>query len=314
MTQTPNTILDLDNKQIFIWDQGCIRIYERQGRSQKRYQYVRPHRHNSFPIGCIPVTGTFQAGQFIIDGSLPFTSLPVTLNAATNDRQTIMLRGIQHTTLIHITTQAIWDGQAILATDGSVKDDIATYAWVLSTTHDIIGPDIKGGGLLPPSAPYAHHVSKHLEAAALYAALQWIALVEKKYPDTTNCASNSPPLPIPIDNQSVIDDIQWPIQDTTPTFHTMSPDYNIIQAIRTIIPTLPIKLDIFHIKGHQDRTKAFEDLTPYAQLNVLADKHTKQLHNIPANQIGMFPQWIPGTTAALFHGTQQITTNVPNYI
>ena len=81
-----------------------------------------------------------------------------------------------------------------------------------------------------------------------------------------------------------------------------------------IIPTLPIKLDIFHIKGHQDRTKAFKDLTPYAQLNILADKHAEQLHHTPANQIGMFPQWIPGTTAALFHRAQQITTNVPNYI
>ena len=199
-------------------------------------------------------------------------------------------------------------------TDGSVKDDIATYSWILSTTNDNIGPDIKGSGLLPPSALYAHHASKHLEAAALYVALQWIDLVLKKYPDTTTCAGDSPPLLIPIDNQLVIDDIQQPIQDTTPTFHTMSPDYDIIQAIRTLIPTLPIKLDIFHIKGHQDRTKAFEDLTPYAQLNVLADKYAEQLHTIPANQIGMFPQWIPGTKAALFHGTQQITTNVPDYI
>ena len=173
------------------------------------------------------------------------------MNPATNDRQ-IMLRGLQYNTLLNIAAQAIWDGQAILATDGSVKNEIATYAWVLSTTNDVIGLDIKGGGLLPPSAPYTNHASKHPEAAVLYMALQWIDLTLKKYPHTTNSAGDSPPLPIPIDNQSVIDNIQWPIQDTTLTFHTMSPDYNIIQAIRTIIPTLPIKLDIFHIKGHQD--------------------------------------------------------------
>ena len=195
---------------------------------------------------------------------------PVQMNPATTDRQ-LMLRGIQHTTPLHIAAQSLWDGQAILATDGSIKDDIATYAWVLSTTNDAIGPDIKGGGLLPPSAPYANHASKCLEAAALYAALQWIDLTLKKYPDTTNSTGESPPLPIPIVNQSVIDDIQRHIDDTTPTFNMMNPDYDIIQAIRTIIPTLPIKLDIFHIKGHQDRTKAFKDLSPYAQLNVLAD-------------------------------------------
>ena len=74
------------------------------------------------------------------------------------------------------------------------------------------------------------------------------------------------------------------------------------------------ELDIFHVKGHQDQTKAFEDLTPYAQLNVLADRYAEQLHTMPANQISMFPHWIPGTKAALFHGAQQITTNVPDNI
>ena len=94
----------------------------------------------------------------------------------------------------------------------------------------------------------------------------------------------------------------------------MSPDYDIIQAICKLIPTLPIKVDIFHIKGHQDWTKAFEELTPYAQLNVLANQHAECLHTMPTNQIGIFPHWIHGTEAALFHGTQQITTNVPNYM
>ena len=234
-------------------------------------------------------------------------------NPATNDRQ-LMLRGTQHTTLLHIAAQSLWDGQAILATDGSVKDDVATYAWVISTTNDTVGPDIKGGSLLPPSAPYANCASKRPEAAALYAALQWIELILTKYPDTTNSAGESPPLPIPIDNKSVINDIQRPTDTTTPIFNTMTPDYDIIQAIRKIIPKLPIKLDIFHIKGHQDRTKAFEELSPYAQLNVLADRHAEQLHHTPANHIGMFPQWIPGTEAALFHGNLQITSHVSDYI
>ena len=220
-----------------------------------------------------------------------------------------MLCRTQHSTLINIAAQAIWDGQAILATDGSVKDNIATYAWVLSTTNDIISQDITGGGLLPPSALYANHASKCLEAAALHATLQWIDLILKKYPDTTTCAGDSPPLPIPIDNQLVIDNIQRPIEETTPIYHTMSPNYNIIQAICKLILTLPIKLDIFHIKGYQGWTKAFEDLTPYAQLNVLADQYAKWLHTMPANHIGIFPHWIPGTEAALFHGAQQITTS-----
>ena len=68
-TQTWNTVLEPKSMQIFIWDQGCVYIYKHQGQSKKWHWYVWPHNHNSFPIGCIPVTGKFQAGQFIIDGS-----------------------------------------------------------------------------------------------------------------------------------------------------------------------------------------------------------------------------------------------------
>ena len=66
-----------------------------------------------------------------------------------------MHHGTHCHTPLPITTQAIWDGQAILATDGLVKQNIATYAWIISTTNNTIGQDVTGGGLLPPSAPYA---------------------------------------------------------------------------------------------------------------------------------------------------------------
>ena len=55
-------------------------------------------------------------------------------------------------------------------------------------------------------------------------------------------------------------------------------------------------------------------LSPYAQLNVLADHHAEQLHHTSATHIGMFPQWIPGTEAALFHSNLQITSHISNYI
>ena len=90
---------------------------------------------------------------------------------------------------------------------------------------------IAGGGLLSPSAPYAHHASKQLEAAALYATLQWIATLLQWYPNNTSTAGNTPTLPIPIDNKSVIDDIHCPITDLIPTFQLLTPDFDIIQAI-----------------------------------------------------------------------------------
>ena len=144
-----------------------------------------------------------------------------------------MHHGTHHHTPLPITAQAIWDGQAILATDGSVKWNRATYTKIISTTNDTIGQDVTGGSLLPPSsAPYAQHASKLSEAAALYAALTWIAMLLTKYPDTTDNAGKTPALPILIDYQSVIDDITQPLNERIPIFQLLMPDYDItIQAI-----------------------------------------------------------------------------------
>ena len=94
----------------------------------------------------------------------------------------------------------------------------------------------------------------------------------------------------------------------------LTPDFDIIQAIREMINTLPIAVDIFHVQAHQDRDKPFDDLKPFAQLNILADRYANQLHQQSPSSVGIFPHWLPGTTVALFHGPAQITSNVPNYI
>ena len=94
----------------------------------------------------------------------------------------LMHRGTQCNTPLPIVAQAIWDGQAILATDGSVKNEIMTYAWIISTTNKNIEQDITSSSLLPPSTPYTCHASKQLEAAALYAALKWITHILQQYP------------------------------------------------------------------------------------------------------------------------------------
>ena len=197
-------------------------------------------------MGCIPVSGFFQASTFIIQGFTSMISPPTT-----PDTTALARRMMHHGTHCKISptmiAQAIWDGQTILATDGSVQNDNATYAWILSTTNDTISQDVTGGGLLPPSAPHQGHASKRPAAAALYAALTWISLMLEKYPDHTSNAGTTPALPIPVDNQSVIDDIHRPVTDLSPTFMMLTPDFDIIQAIRTLIPTLPIPVNIFHM-------------------------------------------------------------------
>ena len=233
----------------------------------------------SFPIGCVPISGHFQAGTFIINGYVTTATMPTSTPTMITDQQ-LMHHGTKCTTPLLITAQVIWDGQAILATDGSVKHEIITYtSWIISTTNDNIEQDIAGRGLLPPSAPYAHHASKQPEAAALYAALQWIANLLKWYPNNMSNAGTTPTLPFPINNKSVIDDIvHHPVMDLTPTFQLLTPNFDITQAIQMLIPTLPIKVDIFHVKVHQDHDKPFNDLSPFAQINILADCYVEQLY------------------------------------
>jgi hypothetical protein len=225
-----------------------------------------------------------------------------------------MNRGVQTDIPRSIIAQAIWDGLAILGTDGSVKNETASYSWILSTTTDNINPDVLGGGLLPPPATYTNHYSKRPEAAALFAGLSWIYDLLHQHPDNNPDSGPTPALPIPIDSKSVLDDLKRPINQQTPTYQLLSPDYDIIQAIRTIIDDMPIKLDIFHVKSHQDRQKPYDELTPYAQINIQADHHANNLHDIAPHLTGLFPTWIPGTKAALFRDNCQVTKALPKYI
>ena len=49
-------------------------------------------------------------------------------------------------------------------------------------------------------------------------------------------------------------------------------------------------------------------------MNVLADRYAEHLHSQPEHIIGIFPSWIPGTKATLFHGPSPITSDIPTYI
>jgi hypothetical protein len=72
--------------------------------------------------------------------------------------------------------EAIWEGQVILGTDGSVIGQKRTYSWILSTTTlDAIVVDAHDGGFLPPPAQYTGHSLKHPNGAAIYAGLHWIS-------------------------------------------------------------------------------------------------------------------------------------------
>jgi hypothetical protein len=79
-----------------------------------------------------------------------------------------------------------------------------------------------------------------------------------------------------------------------------------LMMCRTKLNELPIPTDIAHVKGHQDRHKLWHKLDLCEKLNVLAgDRQANVIYKKPLWLTGLFPTWIPGTRAALFHGEQQ---------
>ena len=65
-----------------------------------------------------------------------------------------MNRGVRSSVPLGTVAKSLWEGMAIMGTDGSITGDIATYSWVISTQQDEICADVKGGGFLPATAQY----------------------------------------------------------------------------------------------------------------------------------------------------------------
>jgi hypothetical protein len=139
--------------------------------------------------------------------------------------------------------------------------------------------------------------------------LFWLGLVgfknfyTKQFPNHTS--SNPPPLVIPVDDDGIVKDVHRTINDHPPTYDLLIPHYDILQAIRAILHDLRIHTDIAHVK-----------VAPSCGMN-LTLVHQKSMCSLTNKLIpstGLFPSWIPGTRAALFHGEQQVTKGIPVYI
>jgi hypothetical protein len=113
----------------------------------------------------------------------------------------------------------------------------------------------------------------------------WIQLLLDTRPNHTNSAP--PPLPIPVDIEGVVKDVvHHTINNQMSTFDLISPDFDILQAIRMTIKALPVsRTEIAHVKGHQDRHKKQWDelLDICAQINgvVLADRQADAIYRSP---------------------------------
>jgi hypothetical protein len=127
-------------------------------------------------------------------------------------------------------------------------DHVATYSFVISISQTEVKPNVKGGGFLPPTAQYLDPYSKRPEAVALLAGLSWIQNLLHQYPNHTG--SNPPPLLIPVNNEGVGKDVHRTSNEQTPTFDLLSPDFDILQAIRTTLNELPIRTETSRTLRH----------------------------------------------------------------
>jgi hypothetical protein len=150
-----------------------------------------------------------------------------------------MNRGVQLNKSSETIARAIWEGKAIMDTDGSVQDPVATYSFVISISRTDVKTSVKGGGFLPPTAQYLDPYSKRPEAVALLAGLTWIhELLKQEFPNHST-GTNPHPLMIPVDNEGVVKDVHRIINAQMPTYDLL-PDFDIKQAIRTTLIELPI--------------------------------------------------------------------------
>jgi hypothetical protein len=125
---------------------------------------------------------------------------------------------------------------------------------VVSISQVDIHPNVKGGGFLPTTAEYLDPYSKRTEAAALLAGLCWIQSLLNMYPNHTDSAP--PPLPIPVDNEGVVKGVHRTTNHQTSTFDLISPNFDILQAIRMTLKALTIRTEISLVKRTPRSTSA----------------------------------------------------------
>jgi hypothetical protein len=114
------------------------------------------------------VSGIFQSGHFITSGYSQWTTASAP-RSTTQPPDFSRLHSDVHVTgpVNHVAT-FIWQGTAMLGTDGSILPACSTYSWILSTSLNAVSADAPHGGWLPPPAKYSDQSSKRPEAAAIY--------------------------------------------------------------------------------------------------------------------------------------------------
>ena len=100
----------------------------------------------------------------------------------------------------------------------------------------------------------------------------------------------------------------------TPVFDFLKADYDILQGILQAINELPLKATMRWVKGHQDCHKPHHKLPLSALTNCITNDICTETHHRNHTEVGRFPDWIPGTKAALLHNGLLVSKDQDNYI
>ena len=202
-----------------------------------------------------------------------------------------------------VLTSLIRKNRIISCSDGSARLDTGSFGFVIST---ISGNRIaKGKG----PAPGAHSNSFRSEAYGVLATLRWLyhAL------PSTEC-DNDMEIVHYLDNQSVITRIEKArrLQRSIPNL-VLLPESDVINAIINSLSELPIRIKFKWIKGHQDLTTPYDQLSIQAQLNCDADKQASAYTAPPGKNYSIVTP-LPHTPSQLSIDGQSVTGHYKQWI
>jgi hypothetical protein len=105
-----------------------------------------------FPLGCVPISGQFHGGIFHASDYTVIIKPRATIPEHVIELRNNMNRGVRQNEFSETIARAIWERKAIMGTDGSVRDPVATYSFVISISRTDVKTSVKGGRFLPPTA------------------------------------------------------------------------------------------------------------------------------------------------------------------
>jgi hypothetical protein len=290
-------------------------LFKRRNSRTRLFRYLRTHSSISFPrnpLPLIPVTGRFQQGHFITDTTLNASTTPTMVPPPPPDIDTSEADMIKNLTFKNgYTAETIANelrlGKVIVGTDGSVLNENGTYGVaILSTTGDEPTLMAVAGGHLPDLARFVDMDSHRPEAAGLHCALYLLRRILNAAPSTLDTPSTMP-IDIVLDNQSVVDDLDWYFDINTSVYDYLKPDYDILQAINHSLDRIPMRCNIQWVKGHQIDHKDWDQLSIAAKANYYADEICTQMQQTSPDLTGLYPAWAPGLNAGLLHHGKLIT-------